>query len=278
MAIERVRNLLKKADEAGTAVLAFNCIDFNTLYPVITVAEELGKPVIIMLYPEHVYKNNVCDLAGFAGMVKSLAAEVKIPVGLHLDHSSDYAFIMKAIKGGFTSVMYDGSMLSLEENIANTQKVTETAHLLGVDVEAELGHVGFTASNDQDKQDLYTQPDVAAFFCTETGVDSVAVAIGSAHGVYLTAPKLDLNRLDEINAATSTPLVLHGGSGIPHDQLESAFRRGVNKFNIGTEYFQLYFDSCKEYVKERKAIFDLPVYVQEKLKNYLRTKMPLSTF
>jgi ketose-bisphosphate aldolase len=276
MALEKVRNLLKKADEVKTSVLAFNCIDFNTIYPVIAVAEELGKPVIIMLYPEHVWKNNVGDLAGFAGMVESLASEVKVPIGLHLDHSSDYEFIMKAIKGGFSSVMYDGSMLPLEENIANTQKVVETAHIFGVDVEAELGHVGFAAASDQDKLDQYTKPDVAAFFCKETGVDSVAIAIGSAHGVYLTTPKLDLERLDQINAATNTPLVLHGGSGIPHDQLTQAFRRGINKFNIGTEYFQLYFDSCKEYVEKNKSIFDMPVYVQEKLKNYLRRKIPIS--
>jgi ketose-bisphosphate aldolase len=278
MALERVKALLEKADNAKTSVLAFNCIDFNTVYPVITVAEELGKPVIIMLYPEHVYKNNVVDLGGFAGMVKSLAAGVKVPVGLHLDHSSDYAFIMAAIKSGFTSVMYDGSMLSLEENIVNTKKVVETAHIFGVDVEAELGRVGFAVKSDQNNQDLYTKVDVASFFCKETSVDSVAIAIGSAHGVYLTTPKLDLNRLDEINAATDVPLVLHGGSGIPHDQLEQAFKRGINKFNIGTEYFQLYFDSCKEYVEKNKAIFDLPIYVQEKLKDYLRVKMQLSRF
>ncbi|GHT77521.1 fructose-bisphosphate aldolase [Spirochaetia bacterium] len=278
MAFERVSSLLKKADKANTSVLAFNCIDFNTVYPVITVAEELKKPVIVMFYPEHFYKNNVFNLAGFAAMVKTLAEEVKVPIGLHLDHSSDYEFIMKAIKGGFTSVMYDGSSLPLEENIANTRKVVETAHVLGVDVEAELGHVGIAVKNDQYKEDLYTKADVASHFCKETNVDSVAIAIGSAHGVYLTTPQLDLKRLDEINAATATPLVLHGGSGIPSDQLDEAFKRGINKFNIGTEYFQLYFDSCKEYTENNKSIFDFPVFAQEKLKNYLRNKMLLSKF
>ena len=110
-------------------------------------------------------------------------------------------------------------------------------------------------------------------------MDSVAVAIGSAHGVYLETPKLDLERLDEINAATDTPLVLHGGSGIPNDQLEQAFRRGINKFNVGTEYFQLYLDSIREFcsqIPDKVSVLDLPMFVQEKLKAYLRVKMQLS--
>ena len=112
-------------------------------------------------------------------------------------------------------------------------------------------------------------------------MDSVAVAIGSAHGVYLTTPKLDLARLDAINAATDTPLVLHGGSGIPHDQLEEAFRRGINKFNVGTEYFQLYYDSLREYAQEfgdKGRMLSIPRYVQERMMNYLRKKMQLSKF
>jgi fructose-bisphosphate aldolase class II len=277
--LERVSTILKMADDANTSVIAFNCIDYNMAYSVVTVAEELNKPVIIMLYPEHCYLNNAFQPEPFAKMVKSLVKTVKVPIGLHLDHSSDYNYIMKAIKGGFTSVMFDGSMLPVEENIKRTKKVVETAHIFGVDVEAELGHVGFAVDSDQEKLDLYTKADVAARFCEETDVDSVAIAIGSAHGVYKETPKLDLGRLEEINNATDVPLVLHGGSGIPNDQLESAFKKGINKFNVGTEFFQLYSDSIKEYytVKTEKAnIFDLPKYVQEKLMEYLRVKMQIS--
>ncbi|MBQ9594494.1 MAG: class II fructose-bisphosphate aldolase, partial [Synergistaceae bacterium] len=118
-------------------------------------------------------------------------------------------------------------------------------------------------------------------FCEQTGVDSVAVAIGSAHGVYLTTPKLDLERLDAINAATDTPLVLHGGSGIPHDQLEQAFRRGINKFNVGTEYFRLYYDSFREYASEfgdKGNMQKVPSYIQERMKAYMRQKLQLSKF
>ena len=279
MAFERVSNILKMAEEADTSAIAFNCNDYTMAYSVVSVAEELQKPVIVMLYPADSFQKNCCNLSGFAATVRELAEKVKVPIGLHLDHCSDFAYILNAVRSGFTSVMYDGSMLPVEENIVNTRRVAEAAHALGADVEAELGHVGFAAQSDQHKEDLYTRPEVAAKFCEETKVDSVAVAIGSAHGVYLETPKLDLSRLDEINAATKTPLVLHGGSGIPHDQLEQAFKRGINKFNVGTEYFQLYYDSIREFCdqnKDRGSVLDLPMFVQEKLKAYLRVKMQIS--
>ena len=278
MALERVSKILKMA------VIAFNCINYDMAYSVVTVAEELQKPVIIMLYPEHNYGFNNADVRGFAETVKSLASRVKVPVGLHLDHSSDFDYIMKAIREGFTSVMFDGSMLPVEENIRLSKKVVEVARNFDVDVEAELGRVGFAKDSDEDNLDLYTKPEVAAEFCRETGVTSVAVAIGSAHGVYLETPKLDIERLEEINRATETPLVLHGGSGIPNDQLEVAFTKGINKFNVGTEFFQLYYDTVFEYMKAHESernvnlLFDMSKYVQDKLMAYLREKMKLSKF
>lgn len=284
MALERVSKILKMADEAKTSVIAFNCINYDMAYSVVTVAEELQKPVIIMLYPEHNYGFNNADVRGFAETVKSLASRVKVPVGLHLDHSSDFDYIMKAIREGFTSVMFDGSMLPVEENIRLSKKVVEVARNFDVDVEAELGRVGFAKDSDEDNLDLYTKPEVAAEFCKETGVTSVAVAIGSAHGVYLEIPKLDIERLEEINRATETPLVLHGGSGIPNDQLEVAFTKGINKFNVGTEFFQLYYDTVFEYMKAHESernvnlLFDMSKYVQDKLMAYLREKMKLSKF
>lgn len=284
MALERVSKILKMADEAKTSVIAFNCINYDMAYSVVTVAEELQKPVIIMLYPEHNYGFNNADVRGFTETVKSLASRVKVPVGLHLDHSSDFDYIMKAIREGFTSVMFDGSMLPVEENIRLSKKVVEVARNFDVDVEAELGRVGFAKDSDEDNLDLYTKPEVAAEFCKETGVTSVAVAIGSAHGVYLEIPKLDIERLEEINRATETPLVLHGGSGIPNDQLEVAFTKGINKFNVGTEFFQLYYDTVFEYMKAHESernvnlLFDMSKYVQDKLMAYLREKMKLSKF
>lgn len=281
MALEKVSTILKMADRANTSAIGFNCNDYTMAYSVVTVAEELNKPVIVMLYPPDDFESNCCGLKAFAATVHELAEKVKVPIGLHLDHCSDFNYILRAVQAGFTSVMFDGSMLPVEENITLTKRVVDAAHALGADVEAELGHVGFAANQDQDDTDLYTKPEVAAAFCEQTGVDSVAVAIGSAHGVYLTTPKLDLERLDAINAATDTPLVLHGGSGIPHDQLEQAFRRGINKFNVGTEYFRLYYDSFREYAAEfgdKGNMQKVPQYIQERMMAYLRQKLQLSKF
>jgi len=281
MSFEKVSTILKMADEQNTSAIAFNCIDYNMCYGVIKGAEAVNKPVIIMLYPDHVTEMNIANTAEFVGMVRGIAERATIPVGLHLDHCSDYNFIVDAIRNGFTSVMIDGSMLPVEENIQITKKVVETAKIFGVAVEAELGHVGFAANSDQDKEDLYTTAEVAAAFCKETEVDSIAVAIGSAHGFYKETPKLDIERLKEINAATDTPLVLHGGSGIPNDQLELAFENGINKFNVGTEYFHLYYQSLKGYFDGAGSegnVFDYHQEVQQILIDYVKEKLSISKF
>lgn len=282
MALAKVSELLALADKGDTAIIAFNCVDFNMVHAVVTVAEELQKPVIIMLYPGHSIDDNWTTPAVFAPMALAEIATVKVPIGLHLDHSSDFDYIKAAIDAGFPSVMYDGSMLSLEENLENTRKIVEYAHSRGVDVEAELGCVGLAAGGaDQDNVDLYTDPEVARTFCAATGCDSIAVSIGSAHGYYAKTPKLDLQRLQQINAATGCPLVLHGGSGIPDDQLEQAFTMGINKFNVGTEFLGLYFKTVCAYADRyrddgRHVILDMAIPVQEALKAYLREKMQLT--
>lgn len=277
MAFVKVSEVLRLADEANTSAIAFNCIDYTTLKSVIDVAEELNKPSIIMLYPQHCAEMHWTDLEGFATMVRTEAEKVKVPISLHLDHSSDFEYILSAIKAGFPSVMYDGSMLSLEENIQNTREVVKAAHAMGAEVEAELGRVGFAnTADDQTNLDLYTKPEIAAAFCEQSGCDSVAVAIGSAHGFYKETPKLDLDRLKDINAATDVPLVLHGGSGIPNDQLEVAFTLGINKFNVGTEFLWLY----KETIINFKGgdIATLANEAQDALRAYLRQKLQLAKF
>lgn len=203
-----------------------------------------------------------------------------MPVGIHLDHCSDFDYIVAAMRCGFDSVMYDGSMLPVEENIKNTAEIVKVAKAFGADVEAELGRVGFASTvADQNDTDKYTKPEVAAAFCEQSGCSSVAVAIGSAHGFYKETPKLDIERLKKINAATDVPLVLHGGSGIPNDQLEVAFREGINKFNVGTEFFYLYYQTMKKFCEAgHPDFFDLPLEVQNALENYLRQKMQLSKF
>lgn len=277
MALIKVSEIEKMADQANTSVIAFNCLDYSTLRSVITVAEELQTPVICMLYPEHATKYHWITPRAFAGMVKEEAEKVSVPVGLHLDHCSDFNYILQAIKAGFPSVMYDGSMLPLEENIKNTKEISKAAHAFGADVEAELGHVGFAENTgDQNDLDLFTKPEVAACFCEETQCDALAVAIGSAHGFYKETPKLDIERLKEINAAVETPLVLHGGSGIPADQLEMAFKEGINKFNVGTEFLWLLYESMKKYRGE--DMHGMANEVQSILMDYLRNKLLLSKF
>lgn len=282
--LEKVSTILNMADECDTAAIAFICSDYNMAYSVVKTAEKTNTPAIVMLLPEHAEKNNTANVSGFAQMVKEMAADVKVPIGLHLDHSYGYEAVIQSIRQGFGSVMIDASAHELDENIHITRKVVETAHILGADVEAEIGHVGLAQDCDGNKSDYYTKPEAAELFCRETGCDSLTIAIGNAHGVYVETPHLDIARLEEINAATKVPLVLHGGSGIPHDQLEIAFTKGINKFNVGTEFLGVYYNAVAEYVKIMEhndnplKMLDLPMFAQEKLCTYLEEKMKLSKF
>lgn len=279
MPITPVREILKLADANNTSVIAFNCFDYNTVYSAIHAADEIGKPIMVMLDPRHDIRWKWTRPSVMAAIAREAAKGTRVPVGLHLDHCTDPEYIREAMRCGFNSVMYDGSMLSAEENVRNTRAIVEAAKEFDVDVEAELGHVGFADNmQDQNNVDLYTRPETAARFCEESGCTSLAVAIGSAHGFYKETPKLDLDRLAAINAATDVPLVLHGGSGIPVDQLEVAFRRGINKFNVGTEYLYLYYTTVQAYCTEgHPDIFDLPKKVQAALHDYLVKKLQLCT-
>ena len=198
--LEKVSTILKMADESNTAVISFICTDYNMVYSVVTTAEKTNTPALVMLLPEHYEKNNTMNVHGFAEMVKELAESVKVPIGLHLDHSYDYDSVITSIKKGFDSVMIDASAYSLDENIALTRKVTETAHILGADVEAEIGRVG-GAEGDYKAVDIaLTSVEEAKCFAEETKVDALAVAIGTAHGNYKETPKLRIDRLKEIAA------------------------------------------------------------------------------
>lgn len=275
MALYKAIDILKLADSKHTAALAFNCADYNMVHSVAVAAETVQKPVICMLHPDHHRIENWITPELFAKLVADEAAAVSVPMAMHLDHCSDFDYLVRALKAGFTSVMYDGSMLPFEENVKNTREITKVAHAMGATVEAELGHVGIAATvTDQSNLDLYTQPEFAAEFCERTSCDSVAVAIGSAHGFYKQTPHLDLERLAAIDAATSTPLVLHGGTGIPDEQLLLAFQRGINKLNVGTEFFWLYYQTVKSY--DAPDITQLPRTVQAALTEYLKKKFQLS--
>ena len=278
MALERVKDLLDAAEKEHTSVIAFDACDYNTIYACIKGAETARRPVIVMLYPA---MRELFSFRAFAAAVKDLARGASVPVGLHLDHCSDLTTIVEAIRDGFTSVMADGSALPLEENIAFTKSVVEIARIFDVDVEGEIGHVGQVAGGfDYQNADTFTRPDEAALFAERTGVASVAVAFGSCHGMYKAEPNLDLERLAEIDRTVNIPLVLHGGSGIPTDQLEQAFRMGINKFNVGTEFFLLNAKLCREaYTSDemQKTPFAGVAEIRKGLTEYIAEKLKLCT-
>ena len=276
---EKVGNIIKMAEESNTAAIAFICMDYVMARSVVYAAEATNTPSIVMLYPEHVTIQHTTGSQNYATMVKELASEVKVPIGLHADHDFTYEAIERNINAGFESVMMDGSMNELDKNIEVTKKVVDMAHARGVFVEGEIGHVGVAANADNHNTDLFTKPDAAEKFCREAGVDALAISIGNAHGAYKDTPHLDIARLEAIKAATSTPLVLHGGSGIPDDQLLVAFSKGIRKFNLGTEFLGHYYDAMTEYVATYKEnpdpvkIIEMPEYIQSKLQPYLEERM-----
>ena len=274
MSFEKVSTILKEVDAKKTAALAYDCFNYESIAWLVEAGEELGIPVIVMLYPAML---ETISAKVFASITKAMAKQVKIPVGLHLDHCESYETILGTIKAGFTSVMFDGSKLPYEENVRGTCEVVRAAHAMGIDVEAELGKVG-TAANvgDFKNEDMYTTAEQAADFVAKTKVDSLAIAIGSAHGYYVETPHLSMTRLKEINKAIDTPLVLHGGTGIPEDQLRQAFKLGINKLNVGTEYFALFYSTTKDYqqLKDKKdSLFALQTYQKKVVMDYLRQKL-----
>lgn len=276
MALEKVRDLLDAAQKENTSIIAFDACDYNTIYACIKGAELARRPVIVMLYPT---MRSVFSFGAFAATVKDLAKNASVPVGLHLDHCSDVSVITEAIRDGFTSVMADGSAMPLEENIAFTKSVVDIAKIFDVDVEGEIGHVGQVAGGfDYQNADTFTRPDEAAVFAERTGVTSMAVAFGSCHGMYKATPNLDLERLVQIDKSTDIPLVLHGGSGIPEEQLHKAFQMGINKFNVGTEFFMLNTKLCREaYTSDEilKNPFAGVTSIRKGLTEYIAKKLEL---
>jgi fructose-bisphosphate aldolase, class II len=277
MSFEKLSTILKEADAKKTASLGFNCHSYSSVAWEIEAAEELGIPAIVMMHPG---SDRYISIEALAKITKTLAKKAKVPIALHLDHCESFETIMRAIKAGFTSVMYDGSRLPFEENVRGTCEVVKAAHAFGVDVEAELGRVGMAANKaDFKNEDLYTSVAQATDFIAKTNADALAIAIGNAHGYYVETPHLDLTRLKEINRAIDTPLVLHGGTGIPVDQLKQSFKLGINKLNLATEYFALFYDTTRDYqqVNDKKDnIFGLLDYQKLVIKDYLRAKFALT--
>lgn len=225
-------DVLKKAQAEHYAVGLFNTTDTDMLEGVIAAAEELRSPVIIgtaeVLLPHG-------ELQLIAPSIIAAAKRASVPVVVHYDHGLTFARCMEALRLGFSSVMFDGSLSGEAENKAATREMVKIAHAFGASVEGEIGHVGNADTGDEAQTDMYTTPEEAAAFVAETGVDALAIAIGTAHGVYKSKPRLNIRRLQEIRAAIDTPLVLHGGSGLSDDDFRNTVKYGIAKVNIFTD-------------------------------------------
>ena len=244
MSLVKVNELLQHATEHHYGVAAINTINYETISCAIAAAEAERVPVIIQFYPGF---DQYIPLSHIAYMAKDLARKASVPVAVHLDHSASYEIAVGGIRDGFPSVMVDGSARPFEENLAMTKAVVETAAVFGVDEEAEHGQVGNAQKQeDQTNADHLTDPDKAVEFVEKTGCGSLAIAVGNAHGNYIQTPNLNFDRIRELRKAVSIPLVLHGCSGIPDEQMQEAVNLGLSKFNIATEYFTAMYRSLDQ--------------------------------
>ena len=243
-----MHELLRHAEENHYGVPAINVFNYESVLFAAKAADEAGMPLIIQYFPGLA---SLVPLADMKDMIEDVALKAKVPIAIHLDHSWNFELVMSGIEAGFPSVMVDGSSLPYEENLALTRDVTRAAHAMGRDVEAELGHVG-SGSNLDDFQNAehFTDPDLAVQFVAETHCDSLAVAVGNAHGNYTKLPVLDFERIAKLREVLDIPLVMHGGSDIPRDQMQKAVQLGMSKFNIATEYQRIFYRTTQELIAE----------------------------
>lgn len=248
MSLVKVNELLQHATENHYGVAAINTINYETIRCAILAAEAERVPVIVQFFPGF---DKYIPLKHVAFIANDLARKATVPVAVHLDHSATYEIAVSGIRDGFPSVMVDGSARPYEENVELTRRVVEAASVFGVDVEAELGHVGAGKNlEDMTNKDFFTDPAQAADFVERTGCGSLAIAVGNAHGDYIQKPNLDFDRIRQIRKAVSIPLVLHGCSGIPDEQMQEAVNLGMSKFNIATEYFAATYDAFDNTVEK----------------------------
>ena len=232
-----MKYLLDAANRDGYAVMAVNSVNMEMARAVIEAASEEHSPIIIQMG-----KGQMAKLAhpqDIIPMIINMAERADVPICLNLDHGPDFETEVDAMHRGFTNVMIDASSLPFEENVRRTRIIVDMAHAMGISVEAELGHVGQAADGDGKTSDMYTNVEQAKEFVERTGIDALAVAIGTAHGKYPAGyvPKLDFDRLAELKAALKMPLVLHGGSGSGEENIRKAVAGGINKINVCTDAF-----------------------------------------
>ncbi len=274
MPLVTTKQMLLDAQKGNYAVGAFNVENMEMVMAVMEAAEELKSPVIMQTTPSTV---KYAGLDFFLANVKAAAERVSVPVAMHLDHGSSFELAMQAYRTGYTSIMIDGSHESFEGNIAVSKSVADACSASGIPVEAELGKVGGKEDDlDGGDDNPYTDPAQAAEFVERTGVTSLAVAIGTAHGVYKGEPKLDLDRLSEIRKVVDIPLVLHGTSGVPDETVTECVNRGICKVNYATDLRIAFTEGVKKVFAKNPDVIDPKKYNtagKECVKEYVKSKM-----
>ena len=270
------KEMFKRSRERGYAIVAPDFWDSNSCRTYVETAEELGVPVILSFAQAH---SDMLSIEEALAMAKFYGEKASIPVAIHLDHGLDVETVKRAVDLGYTSVMIDASAQPYEVNVARTKEVCEYAHAHGVVVEAELGHVGsgdvITSENAEalkNDKNIYTEVEMAKNFVNETGVDSLAVSIGTSHGLYKGTPVIDFDRLHELRDALPIPLVLHGGSGSGDENLERCATEGISKINVFTDFTVAAINATKDedYINWYKLLKDANAAISEKLKFYFR--------
>ena len=269
------KDMLLDAQRGGYAVGAFNFENMEMLQAIIGAAEEMRAPVMLQTTPSTV---KYASVTMFSAMAREIAGRASVPVALHLDHGSSFELAEAAACAGYSSVMIDGSQLDFEGNIAISRSVVDMVaeRGLNIPVEGELGTVGGKEDSTVAHGIAYTEPDKAAEFAERTDISSLAVAIGTAHGVYKGVPHLDIDRLSDIRKVVSIPLVLHGASGVPDEQVRACVERGICKVNYATELRIAYSDGVKEFLREQPDAFDPKKYGKrgmERVREAVKSRM-----
>ena len=257
-----LKEVIDLAEKGNFAIPAFNVYNTETVMGVVKAAEEAKAPVIIQVYPRLLNEEVGYYLCP---AIVAAARGASVPVCFHLDHGPSELEVQKALRWGATGIMYDGSVHSLEENIANTKHIVDICGAIDISVEGELGHIG---SVNDDSMEEFTDPEEAAEFVKRTGVTCLAVLIGNAHGHYKKTPKLDIERVKAIREATGgIPLVLHGGSGIPDEQVKAAINAGIRKMNIGTDVCCAFAEGTKETLDDPNRSLAIDLFMKHPIES-----------
>lgn len=265
--------LMKRAEKENYAIPAFNIDNLESAMAVSEIMHEMRTPVIVQMIPRTL---NYGGIAIYPAMMRELMADCPVDYALHLDHGSSLSLAKKCVAGGFSSVMFDGSLMPFEDNVKFTKEVTDFALPMDVSVEGELGTIGGKEEGDTDLEASYTKVSKAEEFVRRTNVSTLAIGVGTAHGVYKGTPHINVQRIKEIHSAIDTPLVLHGASGLSDEVLRDCIAAGITKINFATELRQAYTNGIKAEFAKDPEVFDPKIYMRgaiDNIKEVLRHKI-----